>query len=343
VASDRAGIVGFLLGVAGMFAAMYSTQAILPELSRDFGVSASRAGLTVSAVVLAVAVGAWAWGPISDRIGRPRAIRTAAWLLVPPSLGVALAPTFELLLACRVLQGLCMPGLLVAGAPYVVEAFVPRVGARVMAWYVSALVLGGLVGRVGVAVATGLVGWRPAVGALALAPLAAALVMRGRLPDVAPPRRSGRGTTWEQLRIFAPLVILGLLGAFVLSKTLNALLLGEQYARSMGLDVQKARIAIVTLTAILAGSVTAFCGPIGFIGIAVPHLCRTILHTSDHRTLVPACVLMGGMVALVAALVAEMPGFDIVLPLNAVTSLIGAPVVIVVILKRRDDSKAFAS
>jgi MFS transporter, YNFM family, putative membrane transport protein len=192
LSSDRAGIVGFLLGVAGMFAAMYSTQAILPELARDFGVSASRAGLSVSVVVLAVAVGAWVWGPISDRIGRPRAIRTAAWLLVLPSLGVALAPTFALLLACRVLQGLCMPGLLVAGAPYVVEAFVPRVGARVMGWYVSALVLGGLVGRVGVALATGLVGWRPAVGALALAPLAAALVMRGRLPDVAPPRRSGR-------------------------------------------------------------------------------------------------------------------------------------------------------
>ena len=103
-------VLGFLVGAAGMFASMYSTQAILPELSREFDVSPSRAGLTVSVVVLAVAVGAWLWGPVSDRIGRPRAIRAAAWLLVAPSLGVALAPTFELLLACRVLQGLCMPG-----------------------------------------------------------------------------------------------------------------------------------------------------------------------------------------------------------------------------------------
>jgi iron complex transport system permease protein len=151
------------------------------------------------------------------------------------------------------------------------------------------------------------------------------------------------GTTWEQLRIFAPLVIIGLIGAFVLAKTLNALLLGEHYARSMGLNVQHARIAIVTITAILAGAVTAFCGPIGFIGVAVPHLCRTLLNTSDHRTLVPACVLMGGIVALTAALIAEMPGLDVVLPLNAVTSLIGAPVVIFVILRQRSGSKTFAA
>ena len=175
-----------------MFAAMYSTQAILPELSRDFDVSPSRAGLSVSVVVLAVAAGAWAWGPISDRVGRPRAIRAAAWLLVPPTLGVALAPTFELLLVFRVLQGLCMPGLLVVGAPYVVEAFVPRVGARAMGWWASALVLGGLVGRVGVALAAGVVGWRVAIGALTVLPLGAAISMRDGLPDVPPPVRSGR-------------------------------------------------------------------------------------------------------------------------------------------------------
>lgn len=151
------------------------------------------------------------------------------------------------------------------------------------------------------------------------------------------------GTTWGQINIFAPLVILGLLGAFALSKTLNALLLGETYARSMGLDVRRARWLIIGFTAILAGVVTAFCGPIGFIGIAVPHLCRTILGTSDHRALVPATVLMGGIVALIAALVAEFPGSQIVLPLNAVTSLIGAPVVIWVILRRQNLSKTFAA
>ena len=167
---------------------MYSTQAILPELSRAFDVSPSRAGLTVSALVLAIALGAWVWGPLSDRIGRPRAMRLASLLLVPPTLLVALAPTFEVLVAARALQGLCMPGLLVVGAPYVVETLVPRIGARAMGWYVGTLVLGGLVGRVGVALATGVVGWRVACAVLTALPLAAVVAMRG-LPDGPSPRR----------------------------------------------------------------------------------------------------------------------------------------------------------
>ena len=170
---------------------MYSTQAILPELSAEFDVSPSRAGLTISAVVASVAIASWFWGPLSDRIGRPRAIRLASWLLVLPSLGVALAPTFSVLLVCRALQGLCMPGLLVVGAPYVVETLVPRLGERVMGWYVGALVLGGLVGRVGVALATSLVGWRVAIGVLVLLPLAGAIRMGG-LIETESPARSGR-------------------------------------------------------------------------------------------------------------------------------------------------------
>lgn len=174
-----------------MFATMYSTQAILPELSRDFDVSPSRAGLSISVVVLAVALGAWVWGPVSDRVGRTRAIRLASWLLVLPTLGVALAPSFGLLLVCRALQGLCMPGLLAVAAPYVVEALVPRVGARAMGWYVASLVAGGLVGRVGVALVAGLVGWRVAIGLLVALPLAAALGMRGSLPESGRPVRTG--------------------------------------------------------------------------------------------------------------------------------------------------------
>ncbi len=184
-------LAGFMLGAAGMFATMYSTQAILPELSRDFGVSPSRAGLSISVVVLAVAIGGFVWGPVSDRIGRPRAIRTASLLLVPPTIGVALAPGFEALLVFRALQGLCMPGLLAVGAPYVVEAFVPRIGARAMGYYVSALVAGGLVGRLGVALASAVVGWRVAIGALAVLPLAAAIAMRGGLPETRRPSRGG--------------------------------------------------------------------------------------------------------------------------------------------------------
>jgi YNFM family putative membrane transporter len=188
----RAGTAGFLLGAAGMFATMYSTQAILPELSRDFDVSASEAGLTVSVVVLAVALGGWVWGPVSDRIGRVPAMRLASVLLVAPTIGVALAPSFGLLLGMRAAQGLCMPGLLVVGAPYVVETLVPRVGARAMGWYAAALVAGGLTGRIGVALASSLVGWRVAIGILAALPVAAAVAMRGTPPAAAPPRRSAR-------------------------------------------------------------------------------------------------------------------------------------------------------
>ena len=188
-------LAGFMLGAAGMFATMYSTQAILPELSRDFDVSPSRAGLSISVVVLAVAVGGFVWGPVSDRVGRPRAIRTASLLLVVPTVGVALAPGFEALLVCRTLQGLCMPGLLAVGAPYIVEAFVPRIGARAMGYYVSALVAGGLVGRLGVALASTVVGWRVAIGLLALLPLGAVVAMRRGLPE---PELPARGGGWRR-------------------------------------------------------------------------------------------------------------------------------------------------
>lgn len=174
-----------------MFATMYSTQAILPELSQNFGVGAADAGLSVSVVVLAVALGGWVWGPISDRIGRMRTMRVASLLLVPPTIGVALAPTFGLLLGFRAAQGLCMPGLLVVGAPYVVETLMPRVGARAMGWYAAALVAGGLTGRVGVALASALVGWRVAIAALAVLPVAAALTMRGVRDTGDRPVRSG--------------------------------------------------------------------------------------------------------------------------------------------------------
>lgn len=143
------------------------------------------------------------------------------------------------------------------------------------------------------------------------------------------------GTSWTQLQLMLPVVFVGLLIAGALAKSLNALLLGERYAQSMGLNVGHTRLLIVFTTALLAGSVTAFCGPIGFIGIAVPHLARSVLRTSDHRVLVPSTLMLGAITALLAAIVAEVPGSSIILPLNAVTALIGAPVVIWVILRRR--------
>ena len=127
----------FLFAAAAMFTAMYSTQAILPELGRDFSVAPSQTGLTVSVVIGALAVGAWFWGPLSDRIGRRASLVLASGALVVPSLGVALAPSFAVLLAMRGAQGLCMPGLLTVGVPYVTEAFNERIGSRAMGMYVS--------------------------------------------------------------------------------------------------------------------------------------------------------------------------------------------------------------
>lgn len=184
------GLWGFLLGAAGMFAVMYSTQAILPELSRDFHVSPSQSGLTISVVVLALAAGAWAWGPLSDRWGRKNSLVLASALVVLPTIGAGLAPTFEALLVFRGLQGLCMPGLLTVGVPYVTEAFAPRVG-RAMGFYLCSLVAGGMTGRIGVALLTEAVGWRWAVGGLAVLPLAGSVVLYRSLPDLPSPARGG--------------------------------------------------------------------------------------------------------------------------------------------------------
>jgi iron complex transport system permease protein len=143
------------------------------------------------------------------------------------------------------------------------------------------------------------------------------------------------GVTWQRLRLFAPLTLFGVLLASLTTKQLNALLLGERYARSMGLAVRRTRLLTMFGASLLGAVVTAFCGPISFLGIAVPHLCRGLLGTSDHRALVPAVVLMGGAVALLAQIVSLLPGSTGLLPLNAVTSLIGAPIVVAVILRSR--------
>lgn len=143
------------------------------------------------------------------------------------------------------------------------------------------------------------------------------------------------GVTWKQLGTLAPTIAVGLVLGLVLAKSLNALLLGERYAASMGVNVRHSRVWIIFGASVLSGGVTAFCGPIGFLGIAVPHLCRLMLRTSDHHVLVPAVILTGAALALLADVLAQVPGTRIILPLNSITSLIGAPVVIGVILRRR--------
>jgi iron complex transport system permease protein len=141
------------------------------------------------------------------------------------------------------------------------------------------------------------------------------------------------GVTWSQLPFMVFLLLIGFILSICLVKPLNALLLGEQYAESMGMNYNGIRYGIIITTALMAGVVTAFCGPIGFLGIAIPHFCRAIFVTADHRILVPGCILVGGIIALCTDLISHLPGTDIVLPLNAITALFGAPVVIWVIVR----------
>ncbi len=143
------------------------------------------------------------------------------------------------------------------------------------------------------------------------------------------------GVTWPQLALFVPLLSVGIVLAALSTKQLNVLLLGETYAQSMGLNARRMRLFILTGASILAGVVTAFCGPIAFLGIAVPHIARALTGTSDHRVLVPAVVLAGASLALIAQIVALLVGRDGMLPLNAVTSIIGAPIVVMVVLRTR--------
>lgn len=150
------------------------------------------------------------------------------------------------------------------------------------------------------------------------------------------------GVTVEQLWILALVVLAGSAMAFILSKPLNGLLLGENYARSMGLSVGRARFWIILSTSLLAGGVTAFCGPIGFVGVAVPHLARSLLGTNDHRMLIPGTLLMGALLMLACDIVAQVPGSSTTLPISAVTSLVGSPVVIWVIVKRKNLQASFS-
>jgi iron complex transport system permease protein len=147
--------------------------------------------------------------------------------------------------------------------------------------------------------------------------------------------------TSAQLNVLSISILAGVTLSLLSSKMLNALLLGENYAGSIGLNVRHARYIIFIGTSILAGSVTAFCGPIGFIGIAVPHMARILFKTSDHRILLPGTILMGALVMLASDLISQLPGSESVLPINAVTSLIGIPVVIWVILNKRKYSVSF--
>ncbi|HEY4290032.1 MAG TPA: iron ABC transporter permease [Puia sp.] len=144
------------------------------------------------------------------------------------------------------------------------------------------------------------------------------------------------GVTNGQLLILGSVTILGLIMAWLSSKMLDALLLGENYARSMGLNPQRARLIIICSSSLLAGSITAFCGPIGFVGIAVPHITRQLFRTSSHRILVPACCLIGTLLLLLCDVLSQLPGNQTALPINIITALTGAPVVIALLLRQKN-------
>ena len=149
------------------------------------------------------------------------------------------------------------------------------------------------------------------------------------------------GVTWSQLYILAVIVIIGLLLAITQIKALNLLLLGEHYATSLGLNIRKSKIFIILTTGLLTGAITAFCGPIAFIGIAVPHLARMIFKVNSHAIILPASVLLGICILLICDIVAQTPGNDGVLPINAITAFMGAPFIIYIIWKNQHLKRVF--
>lgn len=137
--------------------------------------------------------------------------------------------------------------------------------------------------------------------------------------------------TAAQLALLAPVIIVGLAMGVAAIKPMNTLLAGERYAASMGLDISRSRMLILTSTTLLAGTITAFCGPVGFVGIAVPHIARMLFRSADHRTLLPATVLAGVVMLLLGDIVAKY----FTLPINTITALMGIPIVIYIVMRRR--------
>lgn len=143
------------------------------------------------------------------------------------------------------------------------------------------------------------------------------------------------GTSWDEILVLALVSLSGCGLAIYLMKPLNAMLLGDNYATSLGINVRRSRFLVITATSLLTGGVTAFCGPIAFVGLAVPHLIRLILPTSNHKALIPGVMIGGALLVLFCDIIAQAPGSVLMLPLNAVTSLIGAPVVIWLVIRSK--------
>ncbi len=143
------------------------------------------------------------------------------------------------------------------------------------------------------------------------------------------------GLDWKEIQILFAILILGVTIAFTRIKSLNAWLLGDRYAQSLGINTRRSRVLIILSASLLTGGVTAFCGPIAFVGLAVPHLTRLVIKSENHKTLIPAVLITGAALLLFCDIVAQLPGTAYVLPINALTALIGAPVVIWIVIRNK--------
>lgn len=141
--------------------------------------------------------------------------------------------------------------------------------------------------------------------------------------------------TWNELLIFSSIYVLGILGVFFIIKPLNSLLLGENYARSLGINIKKSRNIILVITSVLTGVITAFSGPIAFVGLAVPHVAKLFFTTSNHKILLPASAIIGAIILLICDAIAQLPTIEFTLPINAITSLFGAPIVIWLLVHKK--------
>lgn len=141
--------------------------------------------------------------------------------------------------------------------------------------------------------------------------------------------------SWNYMKVMAPIALLGILLSIAIIKQLNALLLGENYAQGLGVSIKRTRLMIILSVALLAGATTAFTGPIAFVGMAVPHLVKGILKTSNHAATLPSCIICGSALLLLCDVATQMPANGYTLPINAVSSLIGAPIIIWIILKNK--------
>ncbi|HXV93938.1 MAG TPA: iron ABC transporter permease [Pseudonocardia sp.] len=341
-----------------------------PRRGRPVAVLAALAVTTLVALVLAVAVGPVTVSPLDTvrvllgatpadpdatvLIGAVRVPRAVTAALAGAALGVAglqLQTLFRNPLAEPYVLGVS------SGASLGVALAVAGSGAGAAGLFTSGLTGAGRTGTVtaaalGAAVVLGAVllmsRWvRSGVTLLIIGVMVGSLATAAvsLLLTVVDPQRAQQfvawglgsfsGTTAADLWIFGPVVVAGLAVALAGVKPLGALMLGEDYARSLGVRVGRTRLLILVSSSVLAGAVTAFCGPVAFLGMAVPHLARLAAGTSDHRVLLPTALLTGATVALVCAIATHLPGAGGPLPVNVITSVIGAPVVIAVLLRSR--------